>query len=48
MTPHQEDRQSNLKMGKGAEQTFLLGGHIEDPQIHKKKFNITRYQRDAN
>ena len=27
MTPHQEDRQSNLKMGKGPEQTVLQGGH---------------------
>ena len=29
MTQHQEDNQSNLKMGKGPEQTLLSGGHTE-------------------
>ena len=31
MTQNQEDKQSNLKMGKGPEQTLLQGGHTEDP-----------------
>ena len=26
MTQHQEDKQPNLKIGKGPEQTFLQGG----------------------
>ena len=36
MTPHQEDKQSNLKMGKGPEETLLSGGHTEGPEIYKK------------
>ena len=48
MTPHQEDKQSNLKMGKGPEETLLPGGHTEGPEIYERIPNITSYQRDAN
>ena len=36
MTPHQEDKQSNLKMGKEPEQTLLQGWHTEGPWTHEK------------
>ena len=32
MTPLQEDKQSNKKMGKGLEQSLLQGGHTEVPE----------------
>ena len=48
MTPHQQDRQSNQKMGKGPEQTLLQGGHTEGLQTYEKILNITSHQRDAN
>ena len=48
MTPHQEDKQPNLKMGKGQEQTLLQGGHTKDPEIYEKMLSITSHQRDAN
>ena len=35
MTPLQEDKQSNEKMGKGPEQTFLQGGDNRGPRDMK-------------
>ena len=48
MTTHQKDKQSNLKMGKGPEQTILQGGHTEGPETYEKMLSITRHQRVAN
>ena len=48
MTPLQEDKQPNYKMGKGLEQTLLQGGHIENPETYEKMLSIASYQRDAN
>ena len=48
MIQHQEDKQPNLKMGKGPEQTLLQVGHTEVPETYEKMFSITRHQRDAN
>ena len=48
MTPLQEDKQPNLKMGKGLEQTLLQGGHTEGPEAYEKMLSITSHQRDAN
>ena len=48
MTPLQEDKQSNEKMGKGPEQTFLQGGHTEGPKTYEKMLSITSHQRDEN
>ena len=48
MTPHQEDKQFNYKMGKGPEQTLLQGGHSEGPETYEKVLSITSHQRDAN
>ena len=48
MTQHQEDKQSNLKMGKGPEQILLQGGHTEGPETYEKMLNITSHQRNAN
>ena len=45
---HQEDKQSNLKMGKGLEQTLFQGGHTEGPETYEKMLSITSYQRDVN
>ena len=47
MTQHQEDKQSNQKMGKGPEQTFLQGGHTEGSEIYETFIHITSHQRDA-
>ena len=47
MTSHQEDKQSNLKMGKGPEQTLLQGEHTEGPEIYEKMLSITSHQRDT-
>ena len=48
MTPLQEDKQSNLKMGKGPEQTLLQGGHTEGPETNERMLSITRHRRDGN
>ena len=48
MTQHQEDKQSNQKMGKGPEQTFLQGGHTEGPESYEKMLSISSHQRDTN
>ena len=48
MTPLQEDKQSNLKMGKGPEQTLLQGQHTEGPETYERILSITSHQRDAN
>ena len=48
MTPLQEDKQPNEKMGKGLEQTLLQGRHTEGPETYEKMLNITSHQRDAN
>ena len=48
MTPLQEDKQPNQKMGKGSEQTLLQGGHTEGPETYDKMLSITSQQRDAN
>ena len=37
MTQHQEDKQSNLIVGKGTEETLLQGGHTEMVHRHMKK-----------
>ena len=39
-------KESNLKMGRGTEQTFLQR-HTNGQQIHEKIPNITSYQRNA-
>ena len=46
--PHQEDKQSNLKMSKGPGQEILQGGHTEGLETYEKMLSITNYQRDAN
>ena len=48
MTQHQEDKQSNQKIGKGLEQTLLQGRHTEGPETYEKMLNIASDQRDAN
>ena len=48
MTAHQEDKQPNLKMGKGPEQTLLQGGHTEGPETYERMLSITSHQRDAS
>ena len=48
MTPLQEDKQPNEKMGKGPEQTLLQGGHTESPETYEKMLSITTHQTDAN
>ena len=48
MTPLQEDKQPNSKMGKGLEQTLLQEGHAEDPETYEKMPSISSHQRDAN
>ena len=48
MTPLQEDKQPNEKMGKGLEQTLLQGRHTEVPETYEKMLSITSHQRDAN
>ena len=35
MTPLQEDKQPNKKMGKELEQTLLQGGYTEDPETYE-------------
>ena len=48
MTPLQEEKQPNQKMGKGLKQPLLQGGHTEGPETHEKMLSITSHQRDAN
>ena len=48
MTQHQEDKQSNLKMGKGPEQTLLQGGQTEGPETYERMLSITSHWKDAN
>ena len=48
MTPLQEDKQPNYKMGKGPEQTLLQGGHTEGPETYKRMLSITSRYRDAH
>ena len=48
MTPLQEDKQPNLKISKGPEQTLLQGRHTEGPETYERMLSITRHQRDAN
>ena len=48
MTPLQEDKWPNLKMGKKPEQTLLQRGHTEGPEAYERMLNITTIQRDAN
>ena len=48
MTPLQEDKQPNEKMGKGLEQTLLQGRHTEGSETYEKMLSITSHQRDAN
>ena len=48
MTPLQEDKQPNLKMAKGLEQTLLQGRHTEGPETYEKMLSIASHQRDAN
>ena len=48
MTPLQEDKQSNLKMGKGPQQTLLQGGHTEGLETNERMLSLTSHQKDAN
>ena len=48
MTPLQEDKQPNYKIGKGLEQTPLQGRHTEGPETYEKMLSITSHQRDTN
>ena len=48
MTPLQEDKQPNSKLGKGPEQTLLQGAHTEDPETYERMLSITSHQRDAH
>ena len=45
MTPHQEDKKYNEKMGKGPEQTLLQSGHTEGPETHERMLSVTSHQR---
>ena len=48
MTPLQEDKQSNLKMRKGPEQTLVKAGLTEGLETYERMLSITNHQRDAN
>ena len=48
MNPLQEDKQPNLKMGKGPEQRLLQGGHTEGPEIYERMLSIISHQKDVN
>ena len=51
LTPLQEDKQHNQKMGKGLEQTLLQGRHTEGPETYEKMLSISSQQiktTDAN
>ena len=45
-TPGRQTTQ--LKVGKGLEQTLLQGRHTEGPETYEKMLSITSHQRDAN
>ena len=44
MTPLQEVKQPNYKMGKGLEQTLLQGRHTEGPETYEKMLSITSHR----
>ena len=48
MTPLQEDKQPNKKMGKRLEQILFQGGHTEDPETYERMLSFTSHQKDAN
>ena len=48
MTPLQEDKQLNQKMGKRPKQTLLQEGHTEGPETYEKMLSITSHERDAS
>ena len=39
---------TQLKMGKGLEQTFLQRGHTDGQYTYETMFNVTNHQRNAN
>ena len=41
-------KQSDFKMGRGSQQTFLQRRHTSGQQIHEKVLNTTNYQGNAN
>ena len=45
---NKNNKKSNQKMGRRPKQTFLQRRHTDGQQAHKKMFNITNYQRNAN
>ena len=45
MTHYQEDKQSNVKMGRGPEQTLLQRGHTGGPYSYERMLSITICQR---
>ena len=47
-TQHQKNKQLNLKMGKGHEQTLLQKAHTEDQQTYENVVDVTNHQRNAN
>ena len=48
MTPLQEEKEPNYKMGKGSEQTVHQGGHTEGPETYEMILSTTTHWRDAN
>ena len=42
------EKQPDLKMGRGPEQTFFQRRHTDGQQAHEKMFNITNHQGNAN
>ena len=44
----QQNKQPNLKMGKGLELTFHPKKFTDGQEAHEKLLNITNYQRNAN
>ena len=48
MTLLQEDKQYNLKVAKGYEQTLLQGGQTEGSETYERMLSITSHRRDAN
>ena len=45
---HSGTQTTQLKVGKGLEQTLLQGRHTEGPETYEKILSITSHQRDAN
>ena len=45
---HSGTQTTQLKVGKGLEQTLLQGRHTEDSKKYEKMLSITSHQRDAN